>query len=383
MVNWNLYLESICDKYAHWWKAYTLTEVEAPPLLDFMVEAVLTDKGEPSQKPEKIERLGVLEGLRKYAKEHTLLVGRPGSGKSTALARLLLESAQKCREVLEQGSVGAESRQLKIPVLVELRYYQTSLLGLIRSFFKQHGVFLEEAEIEKLLFEQQFELLVDGLNELPSEAARQDLIVFRRENATTPMIFTTRDLGVGGDLGIAKKLEMQQLTESQMRDFVKRYLPKLGEQMLRQLGDRLREFGQTPLLLWMLCDLFAQTGDVPSNLGLVFRKFTQRYSQKLKQDVTVTDESRRWWQQLLEHLALKMTQGCEPTDLQVAIPRQEVEEILVEFLRDKGYHQPWNALSWLQDLLNHHLIQPGAEDKIEFRHQLIQEYYTAESLLKK
>jgi hypothetical protein len=77
-----------------------------------------------------------------------------------------------------------------------------------------------------------------------------------------------------------------------------------------------------------------------------------------------------------------MTQGSELTQLQVAIPRQEAEEILTEFLRDKGYHQPWNALSWLQDLLNHHLIQLGAEDKIEFRHQLIQEYYTAESLLK-
>ncbi len=275
MVNWNPYLESICDKYAQWWQIYTLTdvesrqhcEVEAPPLLDFMVETVLPDKGEPSPKPEKIERLGVLEGLRKYAKESVLLVGRPGSGKSTALARLLLESAQKCREVLEQESVGAESRQAKIPVLVELRYYKTSLLGLIRSFFKQHGVLLEEAEIEKLLFEQRFELLIDGLNELPSEAARQDLIVFRRENATTPMIFTTRDLGVGGDLGIAKKLQMQHLTESQMRDFVKRYLPEQGEQMLRQLGNRLREFGQTPLLLMMLCSVFKAKGSVPPNLG--------------------------------------------------------------------------------------------------------------------
>jgi len=40
------------------------------------------------------------------------------------------------------------------------------------------------------------------------------------------------------------------------------------------------------------------------------------------------------------------------------------------------------ALCWLEDLLNHHLIQLGAGDQIEFRHQLIQEYYTAESLLK-
>jgi hypothetical protein len=30
------------------------------------------------------------------------------------------------------------------------------------------------------------------------------------------MIFTTRDLGVGGDLDIAKKLEMQPLSEAQL-----------------------------------------------------------------------------------------------------------------------------------------------------------------------
>jgi predicted NACHT family NTPase len=59
-----------------------------------MVQTV--KRGEERGKGEKkVERLSVLEGLRKYASEHVLLVGRPGSGKSTALARLLLEEAEK------------------------------------------------------------------------------------------------------------------------------------------------------------------------------------------------------------------------------------------------------------------------------------------------
>lgn len=66
------------------------------------------------------------------------------------------------------------------------------------------------------------------------------------------MIFTTRDLSIGGDLGIEKKLEMQPLSEDQMLEFVRAYVPEQAEQMLRQLKDRLRELGQTPLLLWML-----------------------------------------------------------------------------------------------------------------------------------
>ncbi len=268
----------------------------------------------------------------------------------------------------------------RIPVLVQLRYYRTSISDLIRSFLKQHGLLLELPEIERLLFERQFLLLVDGLNELPSEEARRDLSRFRRENATTPMVFTTRDFGVGGDLDIGKKLEMLPLTESQMREFVNKYLPDGGEQMLRQLGKRLREFGQTPLPLMMLCSLFRATGKVPSNLGLVFRQFTQ----KLKQDAPVMDESRRWWQPLLQHLAFKMTQGHKQTQLQLAIPRQEAEEILTAFLRDEQFDKPRDrAISRLEDLLKHHLIQLGVGNQIEFQHPLIQEYYTAESLLEK
>ncbi|WP_414551443.1 NTPase (NACHT family) [Anabaena sp. CCY 0017] len=100
MSNWNDYLQSLGNDYAQWWKAYTLTDVvgqqrveqkKSPLLLDFMVETVQPTKEERSETQKKTERLDVLAGLRKYAQEHVLLVGRPGSGKSTALVRLLNE----------------------------------------------------------------------------------------------------------------------------------------------------------------------------------------------------------------------------------------------------------------------------------------------------
>ncbi|MEP0801961.1 HEAT repeat domain-containing protein [Funiculus sociatus] len=416
MIDWKPYLEALCNQYAQWWKVYTLTDVvgrqrveaESPPLLEFVVEMVQPAKGEPGEAQQKTERLGVLEGLRKYAADHVLLVGRPGSGKSTALARLLLEEAQASREInfpadsesrlkttqsaasspfqgTSAMSQGIDSlADSGIPVLVELRYYQTSVLDLIRDFLKQHGLFLNTSEIERLLFENQFLLLVDGINELPSQEARRDLHKFRQDyQRTTPMIFTTRDLGLGGDLDITKKLEMQPLSEAQMQQFVRAYLPQQEEQMLRQLGSRLREFGQTPLLLWMLCSVFADNRNkIPSSLGSVFRRFTQIYTKKLKQDIPISGESRRWLPRLLEQLAWVMTSGKAKTELQVAIPRQEAEAVLTEFLAGKVAHPEDCVLCWLEDLLNHHLIQLGASDQIEFRHQLIQEYYTAESLLK-
>ena len=449
MVNFNAYLQSIANTYAEWWECYTITDVVGQrneqrrrsamlplsPLFDFglMVETV------KQEKEEKTERLTVIEGLRKYSNNHVLLIGRPGSGKSTALLRLLVETAQNHLEInfqansesrlkttessatsqfqltsaMRQGidSLADLGENQQSPILVELRFYKTSIIDLIRDFLKRHQLKLEINEIEELLFERQFLLLVDGVNELPSEAARQDLQKFRQDyRNTTPMIFTTRDLGVGGDLGIEKKLQMQPLTETQMREFVCGYLPQ-GEEMLKQLSGRLRELGETPLLLMMLCSVFRDNQNkVPSNLGSVFRHFTEIYDRKLKQDIPVTDESRRWWKRLLQHLAWVMTHGgTSPqtpllrgeglhsphslvgkgagglgflkTEILVTIPIQEARDILTKFLKEQDYHQPRDAEAWLDDLLKHHLIQLGAENQIQFRHQLLQEYYAAERLL--
>ena len=165
-----------------------------------------------------------------------------------------------------------------------------------------------------------------------------------------------------------------------MQQFVMAYLPTQGERLLRQLSGRLREFGQTPLLLWMLCSLFQQSEQIPPNLGMVFRAFTVGYGDRIKQDVTLSKDSRAWWGRLLQYLAFKMTCGENLTELQVAISRREAEQFLVEFLRGKVEFADDCAVRWLEDLLKHHLIQIS-NDRIEFRHQLIQEYYAAEWLL--
>ncbi|ELS33782.1 MULTISPECIES: HEAT repeat domain-containing protein [Pseudanabaena] len=395
------YLRSLISAYQQWWRLYTLTDATgresqrgerdriAPAFFDFglMVQTVDKEKVESQKEKEegekeKIERLPVLEGICKYAAEHVLLVGRPGSGKSMALARLLLQEAENALN---------DHQQAKIPVLVELRYLpseanESSVCDRIVAFMHKHDPALDinEARIKQLLRQGRLLLLVDGVNELPSDRGRVMVNQFRElYQKTCPMIFTTRELSAGGDLGIAKRLEMQPLTEPQMQQFVMAYLPTQGERLLRQLSGRLREFGQTPLLLWMLCSLFQHPefkGQIPPNLGMVFRAFTVGYGDRIKQDVTLSKDSRAWWGRLLQYLAFKMTCGENLTELQVAISRRDAEQILVEFLREKVEYADDCAGRWLEDLLKHHLIQIS-NDRIEFRHQLIQEYYAAEWLL--
>ena len=391
MIDWTPYLESISEKYAQWETFYTLTDVEgktrpaktAPLLRDLWVQTIEKERENPqerAERPEQTERFTVLDGLRKYKANHVLLKGRPGSGKSTALARLLLEEAQSLRPNQQN-----QAKIIQIPILIELRLYETSILDLILQFLKRHKLIIDSNTLESWLLENQnFRplLLFDGINELPSDTARQNLKNFRQQYAEIPMIFTTRDLG-SDDLNIEKKLEMLPLSEPQMRDFVKAYLPEKGEEMLKQLGNRLKELGETPLLLWMLCSVFDDNENkIPANLGLVFQIFTGIYNKKLKADVPTYQESRDWWRELLQVLAWKMTQGESKTEIQVAISRTEAEEELSKFIKNKGFPEYYGK-QWLEDLLKYHLIHLEGNDKIAFRHQLIQEYYTAEELQKK
>jgi len=115
---------------------------------------------------------------------------------------------------------------------------------------------VDAKEIDNWLVEGKLFLLLDGVNEIPSEKLRRQLQQFREKHPHIPMIFTTRNLAVGGDFGIEKKLEMLPLTEAQMREFVGKYLPEYREVLLEQLQDRLREVAETPLLLKMLCEVF-------------------------------------------------------------------------------------------------------------------------------
>jgi predicted NACHT family NTPase len=287
-MDWTPYLKSICcdSRYALSRECFTPLDVldrrTERFLLDLRVRTVLEATPELKERQEqKVERCDVLDGLRRHATEHVLLVGRPGSGKSTALQRLLLEEAERAL-----GDANA-----CIPVLLELRHYEKSTLDSLGGVLDE---FVEPQYLPGWLRQGRLLLLVDGINELPSGDARLELAKFRQKYRATPMIFTTRELMVGGDLKIGKQLVMEPLTEPQMQQFVRAYLGDDGNKLLRQLQGRLRELAEVPLLLWMLCSLFQETRErrLPENLGLALRQFTALYDRQLKGDAPVSDESR-------------------------------------------------------------------------------------------
>jgi hypothetical protein len=351
------------------WALYTPTDTLLPLQVGMIAQRERGDQTDFSQE-RVVEQLPVLDGLRKYAlgdqKEHVILAGRPGSGKSTALQQLRL-------------ALAAEGL---VPVLVQLKG-DRSIPEMIQGEFRRAKQKVSLDQIDDWLLADRLVLLLDGVNEIPTDDLRRGLADFRDQNATVPMIFTTRDLAVGGDLGIKQRLEMKPLTELQMRKFVGKHLPVDGEKLLGQLGNRLREIAETPLLLRMLCDVFSQTGQIPENKGELFRLFDREYD-KFKVLPPVSEDFRRFKSEILQHLAFVMMTGdsSKPTEFWLTIDRDLAEREIEKFLSDRVNDPATKAKKWIENLKNYYLLQDAADFRqIEFHHQLFQEYYAAEKLL--
>jgi len=160
------------------------------------------------------------------------------------------------------------------------------------------------------------------------------------------------------------------------------------------LRDRLRELAETPLLLKMLCDVFdPETNQIPQNRGELFQWFDRDYK-RIKKEIEYVPVSENFWEfksEILQYLAFSMIQGeVQTTDLQkppepwLTITKSRAEAILETWLHQRGVPDaPTKAKLWLKDLCNHHFLQDAAKpEEIEFHHQLFQEYYAAEYLLR-
>jgi predicted NACHT family NTPase len=202
-VGFSAYLQSIIADYEKQRYHYTLTDLQVKYRDK---EERSPDDPRPEQKrDQQVEPLEVLKGLRTHVqKGHVLLVGKPGSGKTTALGRFRWELAQAA--LADEGQ--------PIPVLVALRGLRHNF-GILEAiaFELQKGdpdLDLEFKDIQRFLLKGRMFLLLDGVNEVPSDDLHSDVKLFRGNFSKAPMIFTSRELGAR--LGIEQKLEMCRLT---------------------------------------------------------------------------------------------------------------------------------------------------------------------------
>lgn len=355
------YLEAILGRL----EVKTGEDDSASSLADVVLYAEVTMKHQ-----QKAEPVDVLDGLRSHAANHVLLLGKPGSGKTTALRHLLREEAEKC----------LQDSTHPIPVLLELRRLDvnTTIDDLLAKILSIPCYRVKAEDVIGLLDDNPFLVLCDGLNELPPGS--HGLTDWRKDFSHIPMIFTSRELGTETYLGIKTQLRLLPLTDEQCKEFIEKRLGrKSALKMLQALHGRIKELTDSPLLLDMLCSTYQEAGNIPQNRGELFRQFTQDKYREYKAEAIANDDSVvafRRYDKILQEIAHSMMNAEDAIKLEIS--HSQAEEYLKKYFPGREDKVEY----WLNDVLRLHLLQLSAnKSKVEFTHQLFQEYYATERLL--
>ncbi len=228
---------------------------------------------------EALERIGLskvietkspaLEVVKRHSK--LLILGKPGSGKTTFLRYLALQ----CIE----GEVMAEH----VPFFCNLKEFSESanrvdLLQFITDVFQSRG--LGTSETGKLIENGRLLILLDGWDEV-SERKNKDVIKeikeFSDEFNKNIFIVTCRIA--------AQDYLFENFTEVEIADFDSSQVHKFAAKWFRsgkikaetfidrlEANSRIRELASNPLLLTLLCLIFEDSGDFPANRSELYKE---------------------------------------------------------------------------------------------------------------
>jgi predicted NACHT family NTPase len=216
------------------------------------------------------ERISSMEALNRYSK--LMLLGKPGAGKTT----LLKYTALKC----SQGDIFSDL----VPIFVTLRQYagfesQPLLLDYISQDLCAYNI-SNEANVKQLLQQGRAILFLDGLDEVRENDLHrvlEDLRSFSEQFYTNRFVITSR---LGSQEYIFEKfteVEVANFQPLQISQFAQRWFLNNSrhiELFLRKVEDNrpIQELATNPLLLTLLCLVFDEFGDFPTNRSELYRE---------------------------------------------------------------------------------------------------------------
>jgi formylglycine-generating enzyme required for sulfatase activity len=405
------YRSEVAARYAVWRARYAPLPIQATAVtlpgaqrlveredLTFAAVRHRFQDAPPGAEPAPATFTDLRQGLARFG--DLLLLGPPGGGKTTALWRLALDLA-------EAGLM--QEPDAPLPVVVRLGGLQPhQALDDLLTGELAHAA-LEDAAgrryplaahrqlaplLPDLLAAGRLVLLWDGLNEVPRALfarTAQTLNTFRCNHPGplpgphTRSIITCRsddyDLLVEQSAGVAPlpitQATVQGLDPTTIRQLVVQRLgPEPGAALLQALDQpehrTLAGLARTPLLLTMLCEVYAATGALPTNRGRLLQTFVQQrwaWEQQRHPDTWIAADDQ---ERALSRLAYMLTRSRgRGTSVAWSWAAREVRrgapQVDPAQLRD---------LARRADLLEH----LGERGMLRFTHQLIQEYFAARAL---
>ncbi|MCB0215324.1 MAG: SUMF1/EgtB/PvdO family nonheme iron enzyme, partial [Chloroflexi bacterium] len=376
---------------------------------------LLIDQGEEAAQgrwQSQEERYKSLEALLEGVADPALvLLGAPGSGKSTILRHLELTVAM-------EGLRGAD---VPLTFFIQLNQYRPGRPG---DPPPDPGEWLNERwqarypdlpALDELLAEGRILLLLDALNEMQAESLtgfrkrvalwKDWLVRLTSERPGNRVVFSCRSLDYSQPLSTPElrvpQVRIEPMDDAAVQGFLRAYVPDRFEAVWDRLaGSRQLEVVRSPYFLKLLVDQVDATGEVPTGRSGLFTGFVrqalrreiERGSPLFEPGVLLTSRDLRrvtgWkWQGAhdlperglllpkLAQLARAMQTGQDDGEgSQVRIDLDDALELL-DSEADETILAAGQALAVLDE--------DQAADELMYIHQLVQEYFAARELAKK
>ena len=331
------------------------------PLGDLFVDVNILEKLSSSRRSElddlwqdfsnnpsyrSLDRIGLgreqerVPGLEVVAKNTNLMVvGKPGSGKTTYLQRVVTEC--------NAGKLQAH----RIPVLIELRYFVEEGRKLAYALKPYLEKCWQLSDAETLLNQGRVLVLLDGLDEVTGEDGKnitKELKKFARDYPQVQVIVTCRTQSQESRFERFDYVEVADFNEGQVRSFSEHWFKavigdelvgltkaqEFLEQLFREENKSIRELAITPILLSLTCAVFHETGKFYSKRSKLYEEGLELLldqwdkSREIERDEIYRDLSVERKLELLSYLAVKKFEQTQ----YVLFEQTEIERYIAEFL---------------------------------------------------
>jgi predicted NACHT family NTPase len=331
-------------------------------------------------------KVPALEAVERFQK--LMVLGKPGSGKTTFLKRL----ARQC-------SLGEFCKE-KVPVFITLREVvetnkRSDLLSFIEQQWQSCNVSNPKENAETLLHEGRMLVLLDGLDEVREQdydQVRQAIEAFTKRFWQSYFVITRRIASREDKFEAFKEVEIADFSEQQIFQFSRKWFSdqaqaKKFEHKLRE-NQPIRELASSPLLLTLLCLVFQEDGDFPEDrselykdgLDVLLKKWDA--SRYIERDEQYRKLSLRHKEDLLSYIAYKTFKKGE-----YFFKQNTVEELIQDYIVNMpGFNADEQGLKEDSEVVlnsmeaQHGLLVRQARKVYSFSHLTFQEYFTARQI---